>query len=519
MSLTSDALAGLQAGLLADLRRFAPELVVSGTIVLLLLCRLLKPLDRAHLGGVALGGAVAALLALFAPALGLWPGDPSGPAFAGLLALDGLATYLRGLLLVFLVLAVILTRLTGLPDADDSADFYVLLFGGVLGMLVMSSANHLLMVFLGAEMASLPGYALSGFLKGRRTGSEAAVKYVVYGAAASGVMLFGISLLAGAAGTGHLPAVAAKFAAGVRPELAAGLLFLLVGLGFKLAVVPVQFWLPDVLAGACAEVGAMLAVASKIAAAGLTLRVLLALQAACEPVDPTLLPRTVGLGLAVVAALTATLGNLAALPQTDLKRLLAYSTIAHAGYLLMGLATLTRGGGAAVLVYLAAYLPMNLGAFAVVAVVRNRTGAETVDAVRGLLARSPGVAVALSVFLLSLLGLPPLAGFAGKFLVFEAVYDAGRGYARQGPGWLGPVFTALLAVGVANTVVSAGYYLKVLRAATLDETPAADEKGQPVPLGEPVVARWYLGLLAVAVVVLGVAWGPVADLAAKAMAR
>ena len=218
---------------------------------------------------------------------------------------------------------------------------------------------------------------------------------------------------------------------GFTPALAAGTLLFLVGLGFKLAAVPFHFWLPDVFEGAAAEVGAFLSVASKAAAVGLTARFLLTLQGGGRRLDPTILPRTVGLGVLVAAAVTATLGNLAALAQTNLKRLLAYSTIAHAGYMLMALATLTRDGVAAVLFYLAAYLLMNLGAFAVVAIVRNRTGAETIDACRGLLGRSPALAVALAVFLLSLLGLPPLAGFAGKFQVFAAVYEAGRDYSRR----------------------------------------------------------------------------------------
>jgi NADH-quinone oxidoreductase subunit N len=514
---TSHQLAGLQSDLVTDLLRFAPELVVVGTILALLLARLVRPLAHAHLGSVALAGSAVALVVLLGPHLGWWQVPPPGPAFTGLLALDPLAEFLRGLLLVFAVLAVVLTRITGIPDAEDSADFYTLLLGGTLGMMVMASADHLLMVFIGVEMASLPSYALSGFLKGRRKGSEAALKYVVYGAAASGVMLYGISLLCGACGTGHLPLVAEKVAqkltaGGFTPELAAGLLLLLAGFGFKLGAVPFHFWLPDVFEGAAAEVGAFLSVASKAAAVGLTARVLLSLQAAVGEANPELLPSTVGVGLMVAAALTATLGNLAALPQTNLKRMLGYSTIAHAGYMLMALAAFTRDGVAAVLVYLAAYLLMNLGAFAAVAMIRNRTGAETVEACRGLFRRSPPTAVALTVFLLSLLGLPPLAGFAGKFLVFAEVFEAGRAY----PG-LAVNYAILLGVGVVNTVVSAGYYLRILRSAGLDDPAEVDEKGEAVPLGESVAAKGYLLLLAAATLVVGVWWGPVADLAARAV--
>ncbi|MGL6096295.1 MAG: proton-conducting transporter membrane subunit, partial [Fimbriiglobus sp.] len=225
---------------------------------------------------------------------------------------------------------------------------------------------------------------------------------------------------------------------------------------------------------------------------------------------------TLGVGLAAVAAVTATVGNLAALGQTDLKRLLAYSTIAHAGTMLMGLATLTRAGVAAVLVYLVAYLLMNLGAFAVVAIVRNRTGAENLTAVRGLIVRAPAVGVGLAAFALSLLGLPPLAGFVGKFQVFSAVYGAGRDFTSAGNPGLGTVFTALLAVGVLNTVVSAGYYLRLLKSAGLD-APPADDVGEPVPLGESWAAAGYVAALAAALVAVGVWWGPLADAAANAV--
>lgn len=510
MPLTPDALAALTASVLLDLRRTAPECVLAGTVVALLLARMAT---RRHLGAVALGGSVAAFAALLAPHLGLWPASPAGPAFTGLLQLDPLADYVRGIVLLAAVLVVVLTRLTESPAAADAADFHTLLLGSALGLCLMASADHLLMVFLAVEMASLPGYVLAGFHKADRRGGEAALKYVVYGAAASGVMLYGITLLVGTFGTGHLPALAPKFAdavAGGWPlPVAAGALLVGVGLGFKLAAVPVHVWLPDVFAGAPAEVGAFLSVASKAAAVGLTARLLLALQDAGP--DPTLLPRTVGVGLAVVAGLTATWGNLAALGQTDLKRLLAYSTVAHAGYLLMGLATLTRAGVAASLFYLGAYLLMNLGAFAVVAVVRRHAGGDTLAHARGLVRTAPLVGVAFGLCLLSLLGLPPLAGFAGKFQVFAAVYDAGH-------TWGLPVtFTALLGVGLANTVVSAGYYLRVLKVVVLDEPTPVDEKGEPLPLGEGAGVRLLLGLLAGGLVLVGVLWGPLAGLAARAV--
>jgi NADH-quinone oxidoreductase subunit N len=208
----------------------------------------------------------------------------------------------------------------------------------------------------------------------------------------------------------------------------------------------------------------------------------------------------------IVAALTATLGNLAALGQTQLKRMLAYSTIAHAGYMLMGLATMSQDGGAATLYYLAAYLPTNLGAFAVVALVRNRTGREDLEAYRGLMTQAPFLAIGLTVFLLSLLGLPPLAGFAGKFQIFSAVYHSGQGAVLPGAYW------ALLGVGLINTVISAGYYLKVLRVVAFEEPSGEWKPGS-------LAGNGLIGLLVVAVVALGVFWNPVLDRTTRAMDR
>ena len=518
---SSADLAALQTDLAHDLARFAPELVLAGTIVALLVAKLFSSLDRVNLTTFAGAGAAFALGFLawqfVEPAR-----FPDGPAFAGLIALDTLAGFVRALVLTATLVVLAMCGLSGLPDREDSADFGTLLLGAALGMMLMASGNHLLIVFLAVEMASLPSYGLAGFLKGKRAGSEAALKYVVYGAAASGVMLYGISLLAGGFGTGSLPGVAKGFAAaaeaGRMPALpAVGIAMVLVGLAFKLSAVPFHFWLPDVFDGAATEVAAFLSVASKAAAVGLTARFLLALQGEAVLNGPgfVVLPQSFGMAILVVAAVTATLGNLAAMAQTNLKRFLAYSTIAHAGYVLMALSTLTREGAAAALFYMAAYLPMNLGAFAVAAVVRDRTGSESVDACRGLLARSPALGVGLAVCVLGLLGLPPLAGFAGKFQVFAAVYDAGRGYAGLGRPGLGTAYLVLLGVGAVNTAVSAGYYLRLLRIVTLDE-PGTDEKGNAVPLGESWSAAATVVALAVAVVALGVWWGPLATAAARA---
>jgi NADH-quinone oxidoreductase subunit N len=381
------------------------------------------------------------------------------------------------------------------------------------------------MVFIGIEMASLPSYALAGFLKGRRSASEAALKYVVYGGGAAGVMLYGISLLAGTFGTGYLPDLAAGVAARVSPADGSGLvydplvllgtLFVLIGIAFKLAAVPFHFWCPDVFEGASAEVAGFLSVASKGAALALLARITLVFSGMdsltgvvrgvrWEGVIDYLIPV-----IGCAAALTATFGNLAAYLQTNLKRLLAYSTIAHAGYMMMGLTPLNRQGAAAVLFYLVGYLFMNLGAFAVVAFLRRETRSEDLADYRGLVRRSPWMVVTLSVFLLSLLGIPPLVGFVAKFQIFSVLFDAGRAYSAKGQPNLGMFFYGLLLVGGLNTVISAVYYLKVMKVMILDERIEDVEGRAPAVLPERFPAVSFATLVALVVVALGVVVDPV----------
>lgn len=522
---THDSIRSLQASLNGDLLLFLPELALCVGVVGLLLARLLPALDRVHLGGAAVVALAVALFAAgyqFADSVAtprVVSGQDTVAYFGGMLTSDPWGLFVRVVVLAAALLTVLLTLLTGIPDRDDSADFYALLLGGTLGMTLMASASHLLMVFVAVEMASLPGYALAAFLKGKKSGSEAGLKYVVYGAAASGVMLYGITLLAGTFGTGTLRDVALGIAQrGLDLPVLAGLAFTLVGLGFKLAAVPFQFWCPDVFEGAAAEVAGFLSVASKAGAIGLTGRLLFTLHAAQN--GAWAIPANLGVGIAVVAMLTVTFGNLAAFGQTNLKRLLAYSTMAHAGYMLMALAVMTHASASAVLYYLAAYVAMNLGAFAVVALVRNATGSEDLGAVRGLVRRSPLLAIALTLFLASLLGLPPLAGFAGKFQVFAAVYGAAKAATASGPPGLGVLFFALLAVGAVNTAVSAYYYLKVARAMLLD-SPVESQQVSGLKSEEPSVklglgASVFLLALVAWLFAAGLVWEPLMALTDRA---
>jgi NADH-quinone oxidoreductase subunit N len=522
-----------------SLRLFSPELALTAGIVLLLLARLCD-FDRAvppH--WIALWSAMAAFaLSWFYVSDFAQVGDQRLEYFSGLMVFDSFTAWVRLGLMLFLVFVITLTVLSGIPDQEDGPDFYSLLLGAVVGMSIMVGANNLLMVFLGIEMASVPSYALVGFLKGRRQASEAALKFVVYGAGAAGVMLYGISLLAGLTGTTKLPELAARlqvlFADGpttldnpaVR-TLALAALMIMAGVAFKLSVVPFHFWAPDAFQGAAAEVGGFLSVASKAAAFALLVRLVLSVVTPDAPLREVY--QTLGLGLGILAAITVTFGNLAAYSQRNMKRLLAYSTIAHAGYMLMAVAAVTvlqtttevdtvsstladRSARAieGLLYYLAVYLFMNLGAFAITALIRNEIFSEEIDDYAGLGYQCPVLAVGMALCLFSLVGLPPLGGFVGKLFVFAALFDAG---AIHGLMW------AILVIAGVNTVFSLFYYVRVLKVMYLQARPAG---ARPVRMATWSTPGSYVLVVTIPLVVLGLfpnLFSHVANSAADALIR
>ena len=512
---------------------FRPELCFVATIVLLLLCRMLPLLRYVDSGGIALGGVCFAAWFAYVDFIGI--GNQVGESllstsamrqelFGGLLVFDSFTAFLRLVLAGFLILYVILTKLSGIPDREDGADFYSLVLGSSLGMCLMVSANNLLMVFMAVEMASVPSYVLAGMLKGRPASSEAALKYAVYGAGTAGVMLYGISLISGVLGTLVFPDISVEISrvlaaggtSGSTMVLCLGGLMLSVGLAFKLAAVPFHFWCPDVFEGAAAEVGAFLSVASKAAAVALLVRVAFAFSMPESGAAVGMSGNLAALAdsrhfvvyvIGLLAAVTCTFGNLAAYGQTNMKRLLAYSTIAHAGYLMMAVAAAVamvtispegaRDAVTAVAFYLATYLFMNLGAFGIVALLRNRLKSEEISAYAGLIRVNPGVVVAMAVVLVSLIGLPPLAGFVAKFLVFSSLVDAITTGAES------PLMLSLLAIGGLNTVISLFYYLRVLKVMTFDPIPE-DRVSEPFPFVS-ISGAMITGLV-IPVVVFGVFW-------------
>ena len=408
------------------------------------------------------------------------------------------------------------------PDNEDGPDFYTLLIGSTIGMMVATSANHLLMLFLGVEMMSVPSYVMVGFLKGRRSSSEAALKYVVYGAGTAGVMLYGLSLIAGLLGTAEFAELGPRLAyligeGGVslsNPNIVLtllGVMMVLVGLAFKLSLVPFHFWCPDAFEGAPAEIGGFLSVASKAAAFALLVRFLLAMTASGGG-ELEAMNLYLGLALGALAAVTMTFGNLAAYGQTNVKRLLAYSTIAHAGYMLMAVAAMlvitnadeSAGWTAAqmqdgaarciegLMYYLAVYLFMNLAAFAIVALIRNETFTEEIEGYNGLAHHSATMSVlcvCMGIAMFSLLGMPPFGGFFAKLLIFASVWNAGSIH------WL---MWALVAIAGLNTIFSLFYYLRVLKAMFIAPRP---EGARTIEL--PAYSSAYVLVITIPILLMG----------------
>ena len=435
-----------------SLLHFSPEILLvifaAAVIILDLVVKNRESIAVAHL---ALVGCLCTLAAVLFTHFTFGKEEPVS-LFLGMIQLDAFSTFFKVLLLLATAATILFSLRSEELDAKLKGEYYALLLAITFGMFLMASSTNLLMIFIALETVSLTSYILAGFLTHSPRSSEAAFKYITYGAVASGTMLFGLSLLFGMAGTGDLTQIGERItellASGEVSSLTVliAITFVLAGVGYKIASVPFHMWSPDVYEGAPIPITAFLSVASKSAGFALFIRFFytgFGSTGLMQSVDWPFM-------LAIVSALTMTVGNFAALPQQNVKRLLAYSSIAHGGYLLMGGVLLTSEGVGAILFYLVVYLFMNLGAFYVVVLVANEMGSETIDGYRGLGSRAPLVAIAMVVFLASLTGLPPLAGFFGKWLLFTAVLE-------QGYYWL-----AL--VGLLNSVVSLYYYARIFRA-------------------------------------------------------
>lgn len=440
-----------------QLSALTPELLIALGMCGVLLATLVGK-DRLRLpvtvAIVSLGGALLLALATLASPQGM-----QGSVLGGMFVIDPFGQFFKSLLLLtaLVVLGLWLMLSRQQTHELDVPDYLCLLLGATLGMLMMTSAANLLMIFIAIESASLPSYVLAGFRKRNRMASEGSLKYVVFGSAASAVMLYGMSLIYGTTGSLQLSHIAIVIAAdGVSPLLAAGMLAMLAGLAFKLSAVPMHFWTPDVFHGAPIEIATLLSIASKGAAVCLLARILQTLA------DANLGPSDHAFGImtaiVLLGAATATWGNLVALTQVNIRRLLAYSSIAHAGYMIMACGVIIvadtqegvnlRSLSGTILFYLLVYVFMNLGAFTIAGLIARQEDTQDIRHYAGLWKRSPGLAVLMLLFLLSLFGMPGLGGFMGKLFLATAFFN------------LGPVGYLLVGVLLFNTLLSFAYYLK-----------------------------------------------------------
>lgn len=438
-------------------RALAPELVLTAAAFVVLLAELFVKRATPHRSGWL------ALVGLFATALALGVADAAEArtAFA-LLEVDRFATYFK--LIATVGTAAVILLWMHAPSAKPAlgGDACFLIMGALLGGFLIVGTNHLVMFLLGFEMLSLASYALAGFDKSRPRSAEAAMKYMVFGSLASALMVFGASLLYGLCGTLDVARLASGDPSSGAPGLVAqlgddplpvaiALVLMLAGFAYKISLAPLHFWTPDVYEGAPTPVAAFLAVVSKVLGLGALLRFLsVAFVQADAPLAMTTYGREVGLLLAILAAITMSLGNLAALRQASLKRLLAYSSIAHAGYAVIGAATMDEGGLRAGLIYAAVTAVLTAGAFAALARLEEIAGSDRIEDLRGIGWRAPVLGGATVVLLAGLTGLPPTLGFYGKYRLFVEGWNADLGW--------------LVLVAAVNTLISLFFYFRIAKA-------------------------------------------------------
>jgi len=437
---------------LYSIRHVYPEITLVVTLCVIIIADLLIRKRSHATGWILFGGLIITGLFL------MMQTGRSELIFFGMIAADPFALFFK----ILLVLAALFITSFSMSSRelgnymDRIGEYYMLIAGMMVGMFLMVGSTNLMIMYLGFELTSLSSYVLVGFTKESKRSAEASMKYIVYGAVSSGVMLYGLSLLFGITGTVSIYEINEVLATGtIQPMiLNVSILMITVGLGFKIAVVPFHFWAPDVYEGAPVTIAAFLAVASKIAAFGLLIRFF-----KVSFIDSVGISETgtwiviEGINwpiiLAVLSALAMVLGNLTALRQDNIKRMLAYSSIAHAGYILMGLVLLSEEGIAAMMIYLLIYLFMNLGAFYVVLLVSNQMGTESIEEYKGLGHRAPFLGVSMTIFLIALTGFPPTAGFIAKLYIFGASVHA---------GW----YWLVIIAGV-TTIISLFYYVRIVR--------------------------------------------------------
>ena len=461
-----------------DLHAALPEIILTAGLLLVLCVDLFLPDERKKWNSlIAMMTVMGSLVAL-----GTLVGERK-TTFAGMFVIDGYALLFKFLFLAVAAI-VILISIDYIDDNTRTAqgEFYFLLLSSFLGMLLMASARDMVMLFVALELVSAPGFLVAGFRKRDARSNEAAIKFFLFGVLSTAIMLFGMSLIYGVTRATNLTEIAnALQNTGDDPLVVASILLIVAGFGFKVSAVPFHFWAPDTYEGSPIPVAAFLSVASKAAGfAGLLSLMFVGFVHQTESWAP---------GFAIMAALTMTIGNVVALQQSNIVRLLAYSSIAQAGYILLpfavvsgGSPTVLREAFAASLTYILIYSFMNIGAFAVVIAVARKQPSNQIADYDGLARREPGLAAAMLFFLLSLAGIPPLAGFWAKFFVFSAAIDGNAAW--------------LAAIMVVNSVIGLYYYLSVGSRMYL----RTSDDASPIGVSYPVAVAIVLALIVVVAV-------------------
>ncbi len=457
----------------------SPELGLCGTALAVILLDLFIEQKKALAVISVLG-----LLISIAFTIALWGRQES--SFGGMLVADNFALFFKFLILGITILVVVSSADYVNKFARFQGEYYALILFAAGGLMLMASTGELISIYVSLELASISLYALVAFLRDKKS-SEAGIKYVILGAISSAVLLLGMAFVFGLTGTTHLDQIAERVSSGQlwdTPALLFGIVLLVAGFGFKIASVPFQMWVPDVYEGAPTPITAFLSVASKAAGFALILRVFYTAFGVTEIIGDW------AMIFAVLAAISMTLGNLVALAQTNIKRMLGYSSIAHAGYIMVGLAAVSAGGmlgPSGVLFFLAGYALANLGAFIAIIAISNKTGTDEIVDFSGMARRSPVIAFVLTLCLISLIGIPPAVGFMAKFYIFNAAIQA----TQHDLLWL-------VILAAINSVISAYYYLRVVRLMYTGD-PVSD---QPVP--SSVALRFSLAIAAAGVLALGI---------------
>ncbi|MCX7611606.1 MAG: NADH-quinone oxidoreductase subunit N [Ignavibacterium sp.] len=485
---------------LSDLNLIYPEIILVSTLVIVLLFDLIFKHNKSFLPLISLAGIT---FAIFFTILNFGKNEFAFGYGSNnfLLSIDDFSNFFKLLILIssiFIILFSILSNEIKICR-DRHGEYYTLLLGMIIGMFFLVSANDLIVIYISIEILSLSSYILAGFVKTSLRNSEASLKYVIYGGVSSGIMIFGMSLIYGMTGSTNLSEINSilKVTALSDVTFLTSLLMVLAGLGFKISVVPFHFWTPDVYEGAPIPITAYLSVASKAAGFAVLIRFIkiMFLSGITNNEYWVLYPIIDWRSLLIIfSIITMTLGNLSALWQDNLKRMLAYSSIAHAGYILLGLAVLSNQGLTAVLIYFIIYLFMNLGAFLVVMLIANEINSEDINDYKGLGYSLPFLSAMLSIFLISLVGLPPTAGFIAKLYLFIALVDAKM------------IVVAIIAL--INTVISLYYYVRVLKNLYLSK-PAENK----IKIRNLSFVYSLVLIMVVPVILFGIYFAPITNLA------